>query len=605
MQLQEDNLTIRSAGTGDAELLCKWWNDGTVMAHAGFPEGLHTTAQEIRKSLAEDDDAVRRRHMIEIDGVPAGEMVYRNLGNHTAEIGIKICDAEKQGRGYGTRLLRMFIDGVFFKLGYEKIVLDTNLNNLRAQHVYEKLGFQKVRVRKNAFVDQLGGKQTAVDYELKRENRTALRLYQESVAYLLDWYESNARILPWRQKPEPYYVWISEIMLQQTRVEAVKGYFERFLEALPTVEALASVEEDRLFKLWEGLGYYTRARNLKKAAERMTEQYGGNVPADYDALLDLPGVGSYTAGAIASIAFGIAQPAVDGNVLRVMKRISGSFDDITKGSVKKELEQEIRLIMPKDRPGDYNQSLMELGATVCIPNGRPLCDQCPVMHLCRAFHNDTWKMIPVKSASKKEKKIIDRTIFVLKMGDRYAIRKRQEKGLLSGLWELPGTDGLLPLTGAEEFLKKQGFPVEKIEFIGEANHIFSHIVWHMNGYLAEIGKENRAECERQSDAAPSAEAYQKEGNAGAVRSLVMEKERYGREEDRSEGDGEKTADGTSGGQEIPDEEPDSGLKPEPGFQDLIFADRNRIAGQYSLPSAFEAYKSRIFAEGGLPSSDQF
>ena len=364
--------------------------------------------------------------------------------------------------------------------------------------------------------------------------------YRETVEYLLYWYDYNQRILPWRQDPKPYHVWISEIMLQQTRVEAVRGYYDRFLSALPTVADLAAVEEERLLKLWEGLGYYSRAKNLKKAAQIMVEQYNGEVPGDYQALLALPGIGSYTAGAIASIAFGIPEPAVDGNVLRVMNRITGSFDDITKASVKKKMEEELRGIMPKDRPGDYNQSLMELGATVCIPNGRPLCAKCPVVHLCRAYREDTWQLIPVKANAKKERKICERTIFVLKLGERYTVRKRSDKGLLAGLWELPGIERKLPISGAEEYLKACGYSVTAITDMGEAKHIFSHIEWHMQGYLAEL-----AEL--------------------PLEYLVRDTAAYG----------------------------ESGDPAAYAFSDLQFVDADTLAREYSLPSAFEAYKKQF------------
>ncbi|MGF7143297.1 A/G-specific adenine glycosylase [Anaerotaenia torta] len=305
--------------------------------------------------------------------------------------------------------------------------------------------------------------------------------YSEIVPYLLHWFEYNARVLAWRENPRPYYVWVSEIMLQQTRVEAVKGYFDRFITALPGIEALADADEDRLLKLWEGLGYYNRVRNMKKAAVMVMEEHGGEMPAGYEKLLALPGVGEYTAGAIASIAFGIPVPAVDGNVLRVMKRIAGSFDDITRASVKKELWQDMKEIIPRDNPGNFNQSLMELGATVCLPNGKPLCDSCPVMHLCRAFHEGIQMQLPVKP-EKKERRREERTILLLEYQDRYAIRKRLAKGLLAGLWELPGITRRMNREEVRNYLSVQGMDAEQIGSMGEAKHIFSHVEWDMTGY---------------------------------------------------------------------------------------------------------------------------
>ncbi len=327
--------------------------------------------------------------------------------------------------------------------------------------------------------------------------------YSNTIEYLLDWYDNNARILPWRSNPKPYYVWISEIMLQQTRVEAVKTYFERFITALPTIKDLAEVEEDRLLKLWEGLGYYNRARNLQKAARIVMEEHGGNLPSDYYALLKLPGIGSYTAGAISSIAYGIKEPAVDGNVLRVMKRIAGSFDDITSPKVKKELEEDLRKIMPKERAGDFNQSIMELGALICIPNGKPLCDKCPVMHLCKAFHSNTEMAIPVKPA-KKPRKIEQITIFVIEEQGRYFIRKRKDKGLLSGLWEFPNIESDLTKEEVIPYLLEgnlKGLQISidetiEVNYLGTGKHIFTHIEWHMVGYLIKINRNRVKEDNR-------------------------------------------------------------------------------------------------------------
>lgn len=306
--------------------------------------------------------------------------------------------------------------------------------------------------------------------------------YSKTVDFFLYWYELNARILPWRSEPKPYYVWVSEIMLQQTRVEAVKGYFERFIETLPDVKALAEAEDEVLLKLWEGLGYYSRVRNMKKAAIRIMEEYAGEIPADYEALCKLPGIGAYTAGAIASIAYGLPEPAVDGNVLRVMKRIAGSLDDISKETVKRELREDLKTVMPIGRCGDFTQSIMELGALVCIPNGKPLCEQCPVMHLCRAFHEDTIDRIPVKPAA-KQRRMEEMTVYVMEYDGKFALHKRGEKGLLAGLWELPNSVGK---KSAQEVAEQ--FPVLAIEALGKAKHIFSHVEWHMTGYYMKLSE---------------------------------------------------------------------------------------------------------------------
>ena len=311
--------------------------------------------------------------------------------------------------------------------------------------------------------------------------------YQKIVPYLLDWFNYNARILPWRNDPKPYYVWVSEIMLQQTRVEVVKSYFERFTTQLPSIEALANAEEEQILKLWEGLGYYNRVRNMQKAAQKIVAEYDGKMPSQYVDLLQLPGIGTYTAGAIASMAFQMPIPAVDGNVLRIAKRIAGSYDDISKESVKKELWEDIKNIMPCDRPGDFNQAWMDLGATICIPNGKPLCENCPVMHLCNAFKQDITSEIPVK-APKKKRKLEQKTILVIEYEEKFVLHQRAEKGLLAGLWELPGLEGNLSIEKVTKQLSDDGLWIDDISPIGKAKHVFSHIEWHMIGYHVILQK---------------------------------------------------------------------------------------------------------------------
>lgn len=301
---------------------------------------------------------------------------------------------------------------------------------------------------------------------------------------LLQWYGKNARILPWRDAPTPYRVWVSEIMLQQTRVTAVMPYYERFLRALPSPAALAAVPDDRLMKLWEGLGYYTRARNLKKAAQMIVEQFHGDLPASFDALLSLPGLGRYTAGAVASIAFGIPVPAVDGNVLRVISRVLASRADIADAKTKQHVETALSAVMPRDCAGDFNQALMELGATVCLPNGQPLCEKCPLAGLCRAHKENLTGEIPVKTA-KKKRRIEARTIFVILNEGQVALKKRAGTGLLAGLWEFPCADGALSTGEAREYLRQNGITLEEITPLAPAKHIFTHIEWHMTGYLVK------------------------------------------------------------------------------------------------------------------------
>ncbi len=298
---------------------------------------------------------------------------------------------------------------------------------------------------------------------------------------LLEWYRDNARTLPWREDPTPYHVWISEIMLQQTRVAAVLGYYARFMDEVPDVAALAALPEDRLMKLWQGLGYYNRARNLQAAARQIMTEYGGVFPADYDSVRALKGVGDYTAGAICSIAFGQPVPAVDGNVLRVVARITGDVGDITTQSMKKRVTESLREIIPLQAAGEFTQAMMELGATVCLPNGAPLCEQCPAKGFCTALRENTIESLPVK-APKKGRKIEERTVWLIFRNGRVALRKRPEKGLLAGLWEYPNEM-------SDQMSVEWGVTPLKDEFGCTAKHIFSHIEWHMTVRVVEAAKE--------------------------------------------------------------------------------------------------------------------
>ncbi len=312
-------------------------------------------------------------------------------------------------------------------------------------------------------------------------------LLEKVPALLLHWYDGCARVLPWREDPSPYRVWVSETMLQQTRVEAVKPYYERFLEQLPTVEALAAAPEEQLLKLWEGLGYYNRVRNLQKGARKVMEQFGGEIPPSFEALRSLSGVGEYTAGAIASIAFGIPVPAVDGNVLRVISRLLVRRDDILDPKVKKRVEGEITAIIPKERAGDFNQSLMELGAMVCLPNGAPKCGECPLREICRAHRQGIEESLPVK-APKKSRKSEERTLFLLTCRGKLALRRRPEKGLLAGMWELPGVLGKQRETEARAALEALGIRVKELQRLPEAKHIFTHVEWCMACWAGEAAE---------------------------------------------------------------------------------------------------------------------
>lgn len=307
---------------------------------------------------------------------------------------------------------------------------------------------------------------------------------KDIVEPLLNWYAANARVLPWRDDPTPYRVLVSEIMLQQTRVQAALPYFERFVRELPDIEALATADESKLLKLWEGLGYYSRARNLQKAAQAVVKEYGGVIPRTYGELIRLPGIGPYTAGAVASIAYCVPLPAVDGNVLRVISRITASRANISDPRTKKAVEEDIAAILPQTGVGAFNQSLMELGAGICLP-GEPKCGVCPVQALCEGYRLGIASRLPVKSP-KPKRKTEEKTVFVLIWSKRLALQKFPEKGLLAGLWGLPAAEGTLSAKQAAQTLAGWGMPPCSLESLPCAKHIFTHVEWHMCGYLAEL-----------------------------------------------------------------------------------------------------------------------
>ncbi|MCM1099851.1 MAG: A/G-specific adenine glycosylase [Clostridium sp.] len=302
---------------------------------------------------------------------------------------------------------------------------------------------------------------------------------------LLNRYDKSRRILPWRENPTAYRVWVSEIMLQQTRVEAVKPYFERFVQKLPDVAALAAVEEETLLKLWEGLGYYNRARNLQRTAVRIMEEHGGQIPADYGSLLALPGIGSYTAGAILSIAMGLRYPAVDGNVLRVLSRFRMDQRLISDAKVKKAVEEELAQVIPEDRPGDFNQAVMELGACVCVPGGAPRCGECPIARWCMAHAAGAEQEYPVKAAH-RERGVEEKTILVIRDGSRTAVRRRKGRGLLAGMYEFPTLEGFCTAEEVVAYLADNGLKSIRVQPLEEAKHVFTHREWHMKGYMVRV-----------------------------------------------------------------------------------------------------------------------
>lgn len=296
---------------------------------------------------------------------------------------------------------------------------------------------------------------------------------------LLPWFAENARDLLWRKDRAPYHVWVSEIMLQQTRVEAVKPYYARFLERLPDVRALAECDPDTLMKLWEGLGYYSRVRNMQKAAQQIMTAHGGEFPQTYDEIRALTGIGDYTAGAISSICFGCPEPAVDGNVLRVWARLTCDGRCVDEQSVKRGVREQLRAVYRTCTDcGTLTQALMELGATVCVPNGAPHCACCPLKAECEAYRTDSIAEYPVRK-TKKARRIEEYTVYILQCGERIAVRKRGNSGLLAGLWELPHLDGKRDAQAALDAIADWETGAETLCSVRQKKHIFTHIEWHM------------------------------------------------------------------------------------------------------------------------------
>lgn len=314
--------------------------------------------------------------------------------------------------------------------------------------------------------------------EGKAFSEEEIRQLQEK---LLTWYRQHRRDLPWRREVSAYRTWVSEIMLQQTRVEAVIPYFERFLHVLPTLPQLAIAEDALLHKLWEGLGYYSRVRNMKKCAQVCVACHDGVLPSSYEALCRLPGIGPYTAGAIASIAYHERVAAVDGNVLRVFSRILANREDVAKAVTKQRYQQYVETFLPAAADvGDFNQAIMELGALICSPNKEPSCDRCPIVSLCRAYAQRIEKELPVRGA-KKARRIEEHTVLVLFDHDRIALWQRPATGLLAGLYGFAMSD--------ERWERQQveaHYPTaRRIVELRAHTHVFSHVEWQMNAFLIE------------------------------------------------------------------------------------------------------------------------
>ncbi len=308
---------------------------------------------------------------------------------------------------------------------------------------------------------------------------------KKDIKKLLNWYQNSKRDLPWRHTKDPYKIWISETMLQQTRVETVIPYYNNFLESLPTIKDLANVKEDKLLKLWEGLGYYSRARNLQKTAKIIIENQKGTLPDSKEELENLPGIGPYTVGAILSIAYSQEEPAIDGNVMRVLSRVYEEKEDISKKKVREKYYVILKKLMKKENPSDFTQSFIELGALICTKN--PSCTICPLQNCCKSYKHHTVLEYPIKK-KKKEKPNILKTVFIFEYQNTYMIRKRNEEGILANLYEFPNVENFLTKDELESFLKRKKIAYTSIQELGEVTHIFSHQKWLLRVYLISLKK---------------------------------------------------------------------------------------------------------------------
>ncbi|UTH13380.1 A/G-specific adenine glycosylase [Macrococcus equipercicus] len=296
---------------------------------------------------------------------------------------------------------------------------------------------------------------------------------------LLDWFHNNKRSMPWRETNDPYKIWLSEVMLQQTQVVTVKGYYNRFIERFPTMTSLVAADEDEVLKYWEGLGYYSRVRNFQAGVREVQEQYGGVVPKDGDAFLSLKGVGPYTRGAVMSIAYNLKYPAVDGNVYRVFSRLDDDATDIAKSTARKHFEAKVMAVMP-DAAGDFNEALMELGATVCTPKN-PICMLCPVQDHCEAFAEGTVLQRPVKVKKLKRKSYRYKVLLIVNDQGELLIVQRPTSGLLGGMWQFPMVDEEASLADIEELLHMNLY--QEAELFHTVTHKFTHLDWLLDVYL--------------------------------------------------------------------------------------------------------------------------
>lgn len=343
---------------------------------------------------------------------------------------------------------------------------------------------------KNCNYEATDKQEKDIDKEYSEFSSDEREEFGKIVQPLLSWYAKQARQLPWRESKEPYSIWVSEIMLQQTRVEAVIPYFKKFMQKFPNIEMLAQAEEETVLKMWEGLGYYSRARNLRKAAIKICEEFEGVFPVHYKDILALPGIGKYTAGAISSIAFGMPYAAVDGNVLRVVTRLKESNENIHDEIFRKSVGKKLEAVYPEKHCSEFTQALMELGAIICVPNGVPKCQECPLKKECAAYKNGTQLEYPKKNVKAQRKKI-DKTVFLLSCGEYIAVHKRAKEGLLGGMWQFPNIDEKMNIAQIKEWLEERKISAISIEKHKTVKHIFTHLEWNMSCYSVQCDSKNQ------------------------------------------------------------------------------------------------------------------
>lgn len=452
------------------------------LKEADFFPGLICVRPETKYGNSRFDfyvETAKEKIFIEVKGVTLEDDGVVRFPDAPSERAVKHVEELIQAKKEGYRALVVFVvqmEGVKYVLPNR----DTHPEFAKALEKAAEEGVELLAFDCKVAPEQIKWNQPVTVYTKERQS-----LLSEIPKPLLTWYDKNRRILPWREEPAPYRVWVSEIMLQQTRVEAVKPYFERFMKSLPDIKSLAEAKEEELLKLWEGLGYYNRVRNLQKAAVQMMERYGARMPEEYEELRTLSGIGSYTAGAVASIAYGKAVPAVDGNVLRVISRVCMDEGLITDAKVKKSVETDLLGVIPAKRPGDFNQAMMEIGACVCLPNGAPRCTECPLSGFCKA-HEAGKELEYPKKAEKKARGIEEKTVLVIRDENRAAMKKRPGKGLLAGMYEFPSLEGFHTAEAVVEYLADNGLKTVRIQPLEEAKHIFTHKEWHMIGYMVRV-----------------------------------------------------------------------------------------------------------------------